>query len=51
MWLLPLQALERLFQIAQGDTGQARRVANFLLAWHNVEGKWRLGPDRFVERG
>jgi hypothetical protein len=29
-------ALERLIQIAQGDTGQSRRVANFLLAWWNA---------------
>lgn len=35
-------ALERLLRIARGDTGQARRVANFLLAWHNAEenGGW-----------
>ena len=35
-------ALERLLQVAQQDTGQARRVANFLLAWHNAEenGGW-----------
>ena len=31
-------ALDRLIQIAGSDTGQARRVANFLLAWWN-------GPD------
>jgi hypothetical protein len=30
-------ALERLIRIAQGDTGQSRRVANFLLAWWNAE--------------
>lgn len=37
-----LLALERLFSIAQTDTGQARRVANFLLAWHNAKenGGW-----------
>lgn len=29
-------ALERLMQIAQGDTGQSRIVANFLLAWWNA---------------
>jgi hypothetical protein len=29
-------ALERLLQIAQGDTGQSRRVADFLLAWWNA---------------
>ncbi len=30
-------ALERLIEIAQRDTGQARRVAAFLLAWWNAE--------------
>ena len=30
-------ALERLIRIAQSDTGQSRRVANFLLAWWNAE--------------
>ncbi|MBB5405917.1 DUF7673 family protein [Paraburkholderia youngii] len=30
------QALENLLQIAQGDTGQSRRVADFLLAWWNA---------------
>lgn len=36
------QALERLLRIARGDTGQSRKVANFLLAWHNAEenGGW-----------
>ena len=29
-------ALERLIRIAQGDTGQSRIVANFLLAWWNA---------------
>jgi len=35
-------ALERLLKVARQDTGQARRVANFLLAWHNAEenGGW-----------
>ncbi|MET1756483.1 hypothetical protein ABVV53_13650 [Novosphingobium sp. RD2P27] len=28
-------ALGRLFDLAKSDTGQARRVANFLLAWWN----------------
>lgn len=28
-------ALDRLIQIAKSDTGQARRVADFLLAWWN----------------
>ena len=37
-----LEALGRLCQIAKRDTGQSRRVANFLLAWHNAEenGGW-----------
>ena len=29
-------ALKRLVKIAQGDTGQSRRVADFLLAWWNA---------------
>ena len=29
-------ALERLIAIAQSNTGQARRVADFLLAWWNA---------------
>jgi hypothetical protein len=32
-----LEALGRLCQIAKRDPGQSRRVANFLLAWHNAE--------------
>ncbi len=28
-----IQALDRLFDLAASDTGQARRAANFLLAW------------------
>lgn len=32
-----LNALDRLIHIAQGDTGQSSRVANFLLAWWNAE--------------
>jgi hypothetical protein len=31
------EALERLIEIAQGDTGQSRIVANFLLAWWNAD--------------
>jgi hypothetical protein len=31
-----LAALDRLVAIAQSDTGQSRRVANFLLAWWNA---------------
>jgi hypothetical protein len=30
-------ALERLIDIAMRDTGQSRRVANFLLAWWDAE--------------
>lgn len=29
-------ALERLLAVARGDTGQSRRVADFLLAWWNA---------------
>lgn len=29
-------ALQRLIDIAQGNTGQSRRVADFLLAWWNA---------------
>ena len=31
-----LDALRRLVKIAHGDTGQSRRVADFLLAWWNA---------------
>lgn len=31
------KALDRLIAVARSDTGQARRVANFLLAWWNGE--------------
>jgi hypothetical protein len=36
------EAPGRLLDIARRDTGQSRRVANFLLAWHNAEenGGW-----------
>ena len=30
------QALEHLLKIASGDTGQSRRLADFLLAWWNA---------------
>jgi len=36
----PLEALGRLCQIAKRDTGQSRRVANLLLAWHKDNGGW-----------
>ncbi|WP_043646969.1 DUF7673 family protein [Caenispirillum salinarum] len=32
-----LAALGRLVRIAQSDTGQSRRVANFLLSWWNAQ--------------
>jgi hypothetical protein len=37
-----VDAIERLFRIAMRDTGQSRRVANFLLAWYNAgsNGGW-----------
>jgi hypothetical protein len=37
-------ALERLIAIAKGDTGQCRRVANFLLSWWNADtcGGWQV---------
>lgn len=31
------RALDRLIDLARSDTGQARRAANFLLAWWNGE--------------
>lgn len=31
-----IDALDRLLAVAQSDTGQSRRVANFLLAWWNA---------------
>ncbi len=30
-------ALQKLIDIANNDTGQSRRVANFILAWWNAE--------------
>lgn len=30
-------ALDRLLKVAQSDTGQSRRVADFLLAWWNAD--------------
>ncbi len=30
-------ALDRLLRIAKGDTGQARRCADFILAWWNAD--------------
>lgn len=30
-------AFERLLKIGRGDTGQSRKVANFILAWWNAD--------------
>ena len=37
-----LEAVARLLEVASKDTGQSRRVADFLLAWHNAaeNGGW-----------
>lgn len=37
-----IRALERLLEVAKNDTGQSRRVADFLLAWWNAPecGAW-----------
>lgn len=35
-WQDEIAALVRLIKIAQSDTGQSARVANFLLAWWNA---------------
>jgi hypothetical protein len=50
-------ALSRLIRIAQGDTGQSRRVADFLLAWWNANScggfdlttLWSVDPDIAVD--
>ncbi len=34
---LKLDAVERLISVAQGNTGESRVAANFLLAWWNAE--------------
>ena len=39
----PISALDRLIDVADSDTGQSRRVANFLLAWWNGE-EWGHFP-------
>src|SRR3546814_9625930 len=38
-----IQALDRLFDLAASDTGQARRAANFLLAWWNAQDNGGFG--------
>lgn len=45
-------ALEKLLNVAQGDTGQSRRVANFILAWWNadVHGGFNLADLADVDR-
>ena len=47
-----IAALRRLLDLARGDTGQCRRVANFLLAWWNAEscGGWDLTELWAVDR-
>lgn len=44
-------ALKRLFWAASGDTGQSRRCADFLLAWHSAEenGGWDPTELWFVD--
>jgi hypothetical protein len=39
-----LEALARLLTVAHGDTGQCRRVADFLLAWYNADENGGWGP-------
>ena len=45
-------AIERLLQIAESDTGQSRRVADFLLAWYNAGeyGGWNPADLWAVDR-
>ena len=49
VWATGLPALERLFTIAQRDTGESRRVANFLPGVAQRRGERRLGSDRLVD--
>lgn len=48
-----LAAVRRLVDVAKSDTGQARRVAGFLLAWWNAEtcGGFDLTDFWAVDRG
>lgn len=39
-------AITRLWRVAKTDTGQARRVADFLLAWWNAEDATVTGARR-----
>ena len=41
------QVLMRLFPIALQDSGQSRRVADFLLAWHNAADNGGWDPADF----
>lgn len=45
-------ALERLIQISKRDTGQPRRVANFLLSWWNARvcGAWDVTEIQSLDR-
>jgi len=42
-----MKSVARLMRIAMGDTGQCRRVADFLLAWHNAEENGGFDPTDF----
>lgn len=37
-------AFERLLDLARGDTGQAGRAANFVLAWWNADSLGKFDP-------
>jgi hypothetical protein len=43
------EALGRLLDIARRYTGQSRRVADFLLAWHNAESNRYPGDIGFAK--
>lgn len=46
-WQQAQPAWERLVAIAMQDTGQARRVADFLLSWHNAGDNGGWNPADF----
>lgn len=39
-----IAAFDRLLSVAQGDTGQSRKCANFLLAWFNAGSNGGFDP-------
>lgn len=45
-------ALERLIELAKGDTWQCRKVADFLLSWWNAPecGAWDVTDVRWLDR-